>query len=621
MAATKLGGYGTEKERRKDAVGNSDGFLEMQPIEIDIPGKEADSENKLRGYKYYNSRITSLKKLLTMYERQNLDTTEIERDIRQCDNGKAVILFSGSAGSNVSQMKEVARSYVAYGYTCYGVDYRGFGRSGTKKIKNGKEEYTSGMITENRLYEDSRIIYNYVVEHENYSPNNVILHGFSLGASIASNLAAEVSEKANQQQGNQETYRLGGLVMHSPMTSTEEMGKDLGGSIGGWTTRGAMGDMNSRKNLKKARESDQNLPLAFISGNKDMGDHLDINRTGIANEYNTSVTKWSVGGSHLQTQEHMKYAKYFMPDLQRTPVQGKFLNSNLSSRVNIVQKKSGNSTGLPANLKSGIESMSGLSMNDVKVHYNSQKPAQMKALAYTQGTDIHIAPGQEQHLGHEAWHVVQQKQGRVAPTTQMKGINVNDSPALEYEADVMGAKAFQFKSVDNKAPAQFKQANSNTIQMARDKRKTYSLEAEGKYADILNKFPDWLVQYSKNSNMKYVRHQVFAEIFLNGNYCDSSEAYNAACTLAEKGSIKAKHMGFMTKSDIWNFFYNKFVPTAGRNDELEASGVNFTVKYTLPAGALYQLSHLIINFEKQITEKSNNTYAKQLLALLNRNNV
>ncbi|MBI3714717.1 MAG: DUF4157 domain-containing protein [Betaproteobacteria bacterium] len=107
-----------------------------------------------------------------------------------------------------------------------------------------------------------------------------------------------------------------------------------------------------------------------------------------------------------------------------------------------------NKTGLPSNLKSGIESLSGVSMDDVKVHYNSPQPAQLNALAYAQGTDIHVAPGQEKHLPHEAWHVVQQAQGRVRPTVQMKdGVPVNDDPGLEHEADVMGAKAIQQKSV------------------------------------------------------------------------------------------------------------------------------------------------------------------------------
>lgn len=105
-----------------------------------------------------------------------------------------------------------------------------------------------------------------------------------------------------------------------------------------------------------------------------------------------------------------------------------------------------NKTGLPDQLKSGIENLSGYSMDSVKVHYNSDKPAQLQAHAYAQGADIHLAPGQEKHLPHEAWHVVQQKQGRVKPTMQLKGqVNVNDDTALEKEADVMGAKALQMK--------------------------------------------------------------------------------------------------------------------------------------------------------------------------------
>lgn len=108
----------------------------------------------------------------------------------------------------------------------------------------------------------------------------------------------------------------------------------------------------------------------------------------------------------------------------------------------IVQKKEENNTGMSDQLKSGVEQLSGMDMSDVKVHYNSSQPAQLNALAYAQGTDIHVAPGQEKHVPHEAWHVVQQKQGRVQATTQMKeNIPVNDDVTLEREADVMGAQA------------------------------------------------------------------------------------------------------------------------------------------------------------------------------------
>ena len=84
-------------------------------------------------------------------------------------------------------------------------------------------------------------------------------------------------------------------------------------------------------------------------------------------------------------------------------------------------------------------------MDHVQVHRNSAEPAKVGAHAYAQGSQIHLAPGQDRHLPHEAWHVVQQAQGRVRPTLQLKGVSVNDDPGLEKEADTMGAQAAQFK--------------------------------------------------------------------------------------------------------------------------------------------------------------------------------
>ena len=102
-----------------------------------------------------------------------------------------------------------------------------------------------------------------------------------------------------------------------------------------------------------------------------------------------------------------------------------------------------NRTGLPDALKSGVEAASGLSMDDVRVFRNSAKPARLQALAYARGTEIHLGPGQEKHLPHEAWHVVQQKQGRVKPTLQMKGVAINDDGGLEREADASSRGALR----------------------------------------------------------------------------------------------------------------------------------------------------------------------------------
>ena len=79
-------------------------------------------------------------------------------------------------------------------------------------------------------------------------------------------------------------------------------------------------------------------------------------------------------------------------------------------------------------------------MNDVRVHANSSRPKQIHAHAYTQGADIYLGPGQERHLAHEAWHVVQQKRGGVKPTLSLSGAAINDDPAFERDADRMAAK-------------------------------------------------------------------------------------------------------------------------------------------------------------------------------------
>jgi hypothetical protein len=100
-------------------------------------------------------------------------------------------------------------------------------------------------------------------------------------------------------------------------------------------------------------------------------------------------------------------------------------------------------SGLPDNLKAGIEGLSGLALDHVKVHYNSARPAHLQAHAYAQGSDIHLAPGQERRLSHEAWHLVQQAQGRVAASMQDKGVALNDDRSLEQEADIMGARAMR----------------------------------------------------------------------------------------------------------------------------------------------------------------------------------
>ncbi|MFK7762182.1 MAG: DUF4157 domain-containing protein [Roseobacter sp.] len=126
-------------------------------------------------------------------------------------------------------------------------------------------------------------------------------------------------------------------------------------------------------------------------------------------------------------------------------------NTSVSSQ----RSTSGSSAegGVPEGLRSGIEALSGVSLEGVRVHRNSSRPAQLHAHAYAQGRDIHIAPGQEKHLPHEAWHVVQQAKGRVRPTGVAQGHPINDDPGLEREADKMGAHALTHQATSHQQSA------------------------------------------------------------------------------------------------------------------------------------------------------------------------
>nr|WP_281284262.1 DUF4157 domain-containing protein [Exilibacterium tricleocarpae] len=149
---------------------------------------------------------------------------------------------------------------------------------------------------------------------------------------------------------------------------------------------------------------------------------------------------------------------------------------------------SANRTGLPGYLKSGIESLSGYTMNDVKVHYNSDRPARLNAQAYAQGSQIYLGSGQERHLPHEAWHVVQQKQGRVKPTMQLqRGLSINDDRHLEREADIMGRRVQQAgggKGTPRPARKARPVAQANVAQLA---KKRAVLRRSGRIAEMEQK--------------------------------------------------------------------------------------------------------------------------------------
>jgi hypothetical protein len=111
-----------------------------------------------------------------------------------------------------------------------------------------------------------------------------------------------------------------------------------------------------------------------------------------------------------------------------------------------LQPKSGGQA-IPDQVRAKMETAFGADFSDVRVHIG-QEASSLGAIAYTWGTNIHFAPGQynpntiqgQKLLGHELWHVVQQRSGRVSNPFG-GGVAVVQDHALEAEADRMGIKA------------------------------------------------------------------------------------------------------------------------------------------------------------------------------------
>ncbi len=109
---------------------------------------------------------------------------------------------------------------------------------------------------------------------------------------------------------------------------------------------------------------------------------------------------------------------------------------------------SGGAESSHESVQSEVGSAFGADFSNVNIHEISRKATDVGALAYTQGEDVHFAPGQFQPesksgkelIGHEFAHVQQQRQGSVQATTEVNGVGVNDDAGLEHSADVAGAQ-------------------------------------------------------------------------------------------------------------------------------------------------------------------------------------
>lgn len=136
------------------------------------------------------------------YRDITLETTDgvmIHGWLIEGQSSRVLLFFHGNAG-NISHRLDSIRQFHNLGFSVFLIDYRGYGQSG-------------GRTTESGLYRDADAAWRYLVEDRGFVPNDIVVFGRSLGASVASRLATKVQPRA--------------LIVESSFTSVPDIAAEL----------------------------------------------------------------------------------------------------------------------------------------------------------------------------------------------------------------------------------------------------------------------------------------------------------------------------------------------------------------------------------------------------------
>ena len=112
---------------------------------------------------------------------------------------RVLLFFHGNAG-NISHRLDSIRQFRKLGLSVLIIDYRGYGQS-------------DGRTTESGIYRDADATWRYLTEARGVRPNDVVIFGRSLGASVAARLAAQQHPLA--------------LIVESSFTSVPDIAQEL----------------------------------------------------------------------------------------------------------------------------------------------------------------------------------------------------------------------------------------------------------------------------------------------------------------------------------------------------------------------------------------------------------
>jgi fermentation-respiration switch protein FrsA (DUF1100 family) len=114
-------------------------------------------------------------------------------------SSRVLLFFHGNAG-NISHRLDSIQQFRELGLSVLIIDYRGYGQS-------------QGRTSERGIYRDADAAWHYLTEDRGISASDIVIFGRSLGASVASQLAARTDPSA--------------LIVESSFTSVPDIAQEL----------------------------------------------------------------------------------------------------------------------------------------------------------------------------------------------------------------------------------------------------------------------------------------------------------------------------------------------------------------------------------------------------------
>ena len=93
------------------------------------------------------------------------------------ENSKGLIFYIHGNGGSLRNWGDVAKTYTANNYDVFILDFRGYGKS------------EGEILNENQLFQDNQTVYNFFKKQ--YSENELVVLGYSIGTGMAAKLASE----------------------------------------------------------------------------------------------------------------------------------------------------------------------------------------------------------------------------------------------------------------------------------------------------------------------------------------------------------------------------------------------------------------------------------------------